>query len=121
MYNIIMNEQKQFTAEYTPEAKQQLFELDIKNRTKIIEAIRTFEFIGINYKNLNNLSNGLFEIKPKDVRAYFMYDNTRKRIIIVGFITLKKTQKAPKLFMEQARRNIEKYLQNLEVSQCNIK
>jgi len=47
-----------------------------------------------------------------------MYDKTRRRIIIVGFITLKKTQKAPKQYKEQAIRNIEKYLNNMESETC---
>ena len=112
------NEQKQFIAELTPEAEKQLLELDTKYRIRIAEAIRTFEYVGLHYKNINDLGNGLFEIKPSDVRAYFMYDKTRRRIIIVGFITLKKTQKAPKQYKEQAIRNIEKYLNKMESETC---
>ncbi len=63
------------------------------------------------YKNLNDLHNGLFEIKPKGVRAYFMYHPKVRRIIIVGLIVLKKTQKAPHRNIKQARSNIEKYLE----------
>ena len=108
-------EQRQFTAELTPEAEQQLMELSAENRVKIAEAIKIFELVGLYYKNLNDLGGGLFEIKPRGVRAYFMYDPNRRRIIIVGFITLKKTQEAPKRYMEQARRNIEKYLKKPEM------
>jgi len=52
----------------------------------------------------------LFEIKPKGVRAYFKYE--KNRIIIIGFITLKKTQKAPQRYIEQAIINIKNYLEN---------
>ena len=90
-------------------------ELEIKYRVRISEAIKTFEYVGLKYKNINNLGNGLFEIKPSEVRAYFMYDTVRKKIIIVGFITLKKTQKAPKQYKEQAIRNIQKYLNSTEL------
>ena len=62
---------KQFTAELTDEAEEQLFALSVDNRVKIAEAIRTFENVGTQYKNINDLGNGLFEIKPKKVRAYF--------------------------------------------------
>lgn len=110
-----MKDGKQFTAILTDEAEQQLMELSAENRTKIAEAIRAFELVGTFYKNINDLGDGLFEIKPRGVRAYFMYDPTRRRIIIVGFITLKKTQEAPKRYMEQARRNIERYLKQQEV------
>ncbi|MDD3436959.1 MAG: type II toxin-antitoxin system RelE/ParE family toxin [Candidatus Gastranaerophilales bacterium] len=99
---------KQFTAEYTDEAMEQYNKLDFKDQAKILEAISTFEQIGINYKNLNSLGNGLFEIKPKGVRAYFKY--AENKIIIIGFITLKKTQKAPKRYIKQAITNIENYI-----------
>lgn len=99
---------KQFTAEYTDEAIEQYEELNYENQAKILEAIQTFELIGIKYKNINSLGDGLFEIKPKGVRAYFKYE--KNRIIIIGFITLKKTQKAPKRYIEQAIINIKNYL-----------
>lgn len=106
-----MNLEKQFTAEYLPEADKQLLELSAENREKIISAIEAFELIGTGYKNLNDLGGGLFEIKPKGVRAYFMYDYNRRRVIIIGFIVLKKTQKAPERYKEQARKLITAYLE----------
>jgi len=110
-----MSEQK-FTAEYTKEAVVQLKELEYTNREKIVEAIGLFEQVGILYKNINDLGDGLFEIKPKGVRAYFMYDPTRRKIIIIGFVCLKKTQKAPKQYIKQARINIKNYIKELEVN-----
>ena len=109
-------QEPQFTAEYTDEAKIQLRELAYENREKIVEAIGLFELVGTKYKNINDLGDGLFEIKPKGVRAYFMYDPTRRKIIIVGFICLEKTQKAPKQYMKQARINIRNYIKELEVN-----
>lgn len=107
-----------FTAEYTLEAKEQLADLAKPERKKIVEAIYTFELIGTAYKSINNLGDGLFEVKPKGVRAYFMYDKTRRRIIIIGFICLKKTQEAPKRYILQARQNIEKYLKERNSLKC---
>jgi phage-related protein len=109
-----MTNNKQFTAELTEEAEEQLLALSDENRTKIADAIRTFENVGTYYKNINDLGNGLFEIKPKGVRAYFMYDHNRRRIIIVGLIVLKTTQKAPTRYIKQARNNIERYLNQQE-------
>ena len=65
-------------------------------------------------KNINSLDYDLYEIKPSGVRAYFRYDKKRRRIIIIRFICLKKTQKAPKQYMKQAVRNIERYLKDME-------
>ncbi len=109
-----MNEEKLFIAEYTPEAVEQFMELDTDNQDKILSAIKTFELLGTKYKNINQLDYDLFEIKPKGVRAYFQYDKDRRKIIIIGFITLKKTQKAPKRYMKQALTNIKNYKRSLE-------
>lgn len=108
-----MNDTKLFTAEYTNEAVNQLYELDETNQDKILAAIKAFEILGIKYKNIRQLDYDLFELKPKGVRAYFQYDTDRRRIIIIGFITLKKTQKAPKQYMKQALRNINNYKRSL--------
>lgn len=115
-----MTNMKQFTAEYLPEALMQLSELAPENRVKIVEAIKTFELVGTVYKNLNDLGDGLFEIKPKGVRAYFMYDYNRRCVIVIGFISLKTTQKAPPRYMKQARKLITNYLEQerKELEQC---
>ena len=109
-----MSYRKIFTAEYTPEAIHQYYELDEANQDKILSAIKSFEILGTKYKNIKQLDYDLFEIKPKGVRAYFQYDEDRKRIIIIGFITLKKTQKAPKRYMKQALSNIKNYKRSLK-------
>ena len=103
-----------FVAEYTQEAKNQISSLPKKERKKIIEAIATFELVGTEYKNIRNLGDGLFEIKPKGVRAYFMYDKNRQAIIIIGFVCLKKTKEAPLRYMKQARQNIINYMENVK-------
>lgn len=109
----MLKQEKLFIAEYTKEALKQFSELDIDNQDKILSAIKSFEILGIKYKNINDLGNELFEIKPKGVRAYFQYDKER-RIIIIGFITLKKTQKAPKRYIKQALENIKNYKKELK-------
>lgn len=101
--------EKKFTAEFTNEALEQYSELDADNQDKILGAIRSFELLGTDYKNINKLDYDLYEIKPTGVRAYFRYDENRRKIIIIGLICLKKTQKAPKRYMKQAVRNIENY------------
>ena len=95
-----------YTAILVDEAIEQLNNLDKASRNKIIKAMRIFESEGENAKNSRILSDGLFEIKADNVRAYFKYFGDK--IIIVGLIVLKKSQKAPKRFIEQAVRNIRK-------------
>jgi len=64
--------------------------------------------VGTAYKNINSLGDGLYEIKPKGVRAYFKYAGNR--IIIIGIVVLKKTQKAPPKYKKQAVINIDRYI-----------
>ncbi len=95
-----------YKAFFADEAVEQLNNLDKVSRNKILRGIRTFEAEGTNARNSKYLGLDLFEIKVDNVRAYFKYvDN---KIIIIGLIVLKKSQKAPKRFIEQALRNIEK-------------
>ena len=101
--------ERSFTAEYTDEALQQLEQLDDIEYEKITKAIYIFEHVGTRYKNINDLGDGLFELKPDNVRAYFKY--VKGKIIIIGFIVLKKTQKAPKRYIKQANKNIDMYLE----------
>lgn len=79
-----------FETKYTKEALAQLDELEEPEFKKILKAIYIFERVGTKYKCINDLGNGL--------------------LIIIGVIVLKKTQKAPKRYIEQALKNIEQYL-----------
>lgn len=97
-----------YKAEYTDEALFQFGKLEKADKKKIIKAISIFEEVGTDYKNINDLGNGLFEIKPDNIRAYFKY--YKDKIIIIGFITLKKTQKAPQRYIQQAIKNIGNYI-----------
>ena len=111
-FYILEEQEKLFVAEYTDEAEKQLYALEYLYRERITTAIEIFEGIGTKYKNINDLGNGLFEIKPQDVRAYFKYHPDRRRIIIIGFVCLKKSQKAPKQNIKQAHKNIDNYVNN---------
>lgn len=105
---------KEFEAEFTEQALEQLEQLTDTDARKILKAINIFEQVGTKYKYINDLGNGLFELKPDKVRAYFKY--AKNKIIIIGLIVLKKTQKAPARYIEQAHRNIDKYIQeNMEL------
>lgn len=111
-FYILEEQEKLFVAEYTDEAEKQLYALEDLYRERITTAIEIFEGIGTKYKNINDLGNGLFEIKPQDVRAYFKYHPDRRRIIIIGLVCLKKSQKAPKQNIKQAHKNIDNYVNN---------
>lgn len=95
-----------FIIVYADEALEQLTKLEIVSKKKIFRAIEVFKTLGKEARNSRDLGNGLWEIKADNVRAYFMYE--QEKVIIIGLIALKKTRKAPKKFIDQAIKNIEK-------------
>lgn len=96
---------------YADEAVGQLNQLDKSSRNKILKAIDIFEQFGKEAKNSRNLKNGLWEFRADNIRAYFKY--YKDKIIIIGLIVLKKTQKAPERFIQQAIKNIEKVINDI--------
>ncbi|MBE7708922.1 MAG: hypothetical protein E7Z93_00570 [Cyanobacteria bacterium SIG32] len=100
--------EKQFIAKYTAEAENELKSLDKQNLKRALRTVATFEQVGkdgVNSRPLNK--EGLFELKSDKVRIYFMYHENS--IVIIGLVTLKKTQKAPERYKEIAMTRIEKY------------
>lgn len=100
-----------FTARYTPEAEKDLKNLDRQNLKRALRTVAIFEKLGkdgVDSRPLNN--QGLFEMKCDKVRIYFMYHENN--IIIIGLVTLKKTQKAPERYKTAAIANIEKYIRS---------
>ena len=117
---------KQFTAIYTKEAENELKNLDKQNQKRVLRTVAVFEQLGKNGINSRPLNKeGLFELKSDKVRIYFMYQENS--IIIIGLITLKKTQKAPERYKEIAINRIKKaksdYLKNgqfcIDGNDCN--
>ena len=103
--------EKQFVAKYTPEAEQDLKSLDKQDLKRALRTVGIFEYLGkdgVNSRPLNKY--GLFEMKCDKVRIYFMYHENN--IIIIGLVTLKKTQKAPERYKIEAMTNIEKYIRS---------
>jgi phage-related protein len=97
---------------YADEASEQLNTLEKSYRNKALRAIEVFSELGSQAGNSKPLRDGLFEIKADKVRVYFKY--FENKIIIVGIIVLKKTQKAPERYIEQALRNINKTIKELQ-------
>ncbi|OGI00582.1 MAG: hypothetical protein A2Y25_07495 [Candidatus Melainabacteria bacterium GWF2_37_15] len=97
-----------FQVKLTKEAVEQLHDLDKSSRNKVLEEYRVIEEIGLEkITDKKQLEKGLYEIRTDNIRSLFGY--RQKQIIIVGLIFVKKTQKTPKRFIEQAKRNIDKY------------
>lgn len=102
---------KKYTAKYAPEAEEQFSKLQKTEQKKLFKAVALFEFLGVEAKNTKHLDGDLFEFKVDKLRAYFKY--FENKIIIIGIVVLKKTQKAPSRYIEQAKKNIERYIKEV--------
>lgn len=105
--------EKQFCAEYTPEAEKDLKKLDKQDLKRVFRTVAIFEQLGreaVNSRPLNK--EGLFELKCDKIRIYFMY--YKNNIIIIGLVVLKKTQKAPERYKLQATASIKKYIRSYD-------
>ena len=94
-----------FEVNLTDEAREQLFNLDKNSVKKAVKDYKKFEVYGDKGVNSRPLGLGLFEIKTDNIRSIYSYENNK--IIIVGVVFMKKTQKTPKAMIEQAIKNIE--------------
>lgn len=103
MFEIILSE----------EAKEQFYKLDKISYKKVFKDFEKFEKLGSEAVDSKNLTKGLWEIRTDNIRTYYSYAGNK--IIIVGLIVLKKSQKAPKRFIEQAIRNIQKTREELNL------
>lgn len=85
---------------------QKEFESLSKAQQKIIkedyEIIRTK---GIEYVKTRYLAPKLFEIKTKDLRSLFKYEE--KQIIIIGLIYEKNSQKTPNYYIKLAQKRLK--------------
>ncbi|MDD3436817.1 MAG: type II toxin-antitoxin system RelE/ParE family toxin [Candidatus Gastranaerophilales bacterium] len=92
----------------TEEAKNDLDELGFIERKKVFKAIDIIEHVDIMAVKTRPLTNKLFEIKTDNVRSIFAY--SKDKIIIIGLIFVKKTQKTPIKFIDKANRILKEYM-----------
>ncbi len=97
---------------FTNTAEKQISELDRASKKKILKAFGLFEAGGPDKVETRRLDKQIWEIKADNVRAYYGYCNNESAVVLL--VVLKKTKKAPKRFIEQANRLLEKYIKELE-------
>ena len=78
------------------EQNQQLL---LKNEYDIIENR------GIEFVKVKHLQNKIFEIKTKEIRSLFKYKSGK--IILIGVVFVKKTQKTPKEIIKLAKQRLK--------------
>lgn len=94
-----------FNVEKLKEAQKEFDSLS-KQRQKILdEDYKTIQIKGIEYVKTRYLAPKLFEIKTKDLRSLFKYEEGQ--IIIIGLIYEKDSQKAPNYYIKLAQKRLK--------------
>ena len=83
-----------FTVEKLPQAKAEIESLE-KSQKDMLEADYTkIQEQGIEFVRVRPIQKDIFEIKTNELRSLFKY--SAGKIIVVGVVFVKKTQKTPK-------------------------
>lgn len=101
------NSSMRFEVVLTRQARKEFEALTPEQRISVGSDYETIRDKGIEFVKRRFLQNDLFEIKTNDVRSLFEYE--KDRIIIVGLVYVKKSQKAPQRFVGIAKKRIKEH------------
>jgi len=94
-----------FKVERLKEAEKEFERLSKTQQKILIEDYDIITAKGIEYVKTRYLAPKLFEIKTKDLRSLFKYEEGQ--IIIVGLIYEKNSQKAPNYYIKLAQKRLK--------------
>lgn len=94
-----------FKVEKLDAAEKEISELEPRQRELLLEDYKKIESQGIEFVLVKHLKNKVFEIKTNEIRSLFKYQ--QGKIIVVGVVFVKKTQKTPKEKLKLAKQRFE--------------
>lgn len=94
-----------FKVEKLKEAQKEFDSLSAKQQCLLTEDYNLINTKGIEYVKTRYLAPKLFEIKTKDLRSLFKYEEGQ--IIIIGLIYEKDSQKAPNYYIKLAQKRLK--------------
>lgn len=94
-----------FNVEKLKEAQKEFDSLFKKQQEILNEDYSIIQAKGIEYVKTRYLAPKLFEIKTKDLRSLFKYEEGQ--IIIIGLIYEKNSQKAPNYYIKLAQKRLK--------------
>ena len=97
-----------FDVKLTENALEELNTLEKTDRNKVLKAFDIIINVDINAVNTKPLTTKIYEIKADKARCLYVYSDNR--IIIVGVIFIKKTQKTPKIMIAKAENVLKEYI-----------
>ena len=94
-----------FTVEKLPQAQAEIDSLE-QSQKDILEADYTkIREQGIEFVRVKPIQNDIFEIKTNELRSLFKYKEGK--IIVVGVVFVKKSQKTPKEKIKLAKKRLK--------------
>jgi len=94
-----------FTVEKLPQAKAEIESLEQSQQELLRNEYSKIETQGIEFVRVKPLQKDIFEIKSNELRSLFKY--SAGKIIVVGVVFVKKTQKTPKDKIKLAKQRLQ--------------
>ena len=94
-----------FTVEKLPQAEAEIEALEKSQQDLLRNEYSKIETQGIEFVRIRPLQKDIFEIKSNELRSLFKY--TAGKIIVIGVVFVKKTQKTPKDKIKLAKQRLK--------------
>ncbi len=101
LYYIIMK----FKVEKLPQAEAEIKDLEESQQKLLSDEYSKIETQGIEFVRVKPIQKDIFEIKSNELRSLFKYQ--AGKIIVVGVVFVKKTQKTPKKKIKLAKQRLK--------------
>ena len=102
-----------FTVERLPQAKAEIEFLEQAQKDLLKIEYQKIEQQGIEFVKVKPLQKKIYEIKSNELRSLFKYKEGR--IIVIGVVFVKKTQKTPKETIKLAEKRLYAAFEPLRV------
>jgi phage-related protein len=93
-----------FIVEKLPQAEAEIASLELSQQDLLRNEYSKIETQGIEFVRIKPLQKDIFEIKSNELRSLFKYK--AGKIIVVGVVFVKKTQKTPKDKIKLAKQRL---------------
>ncbi len=94
-----------FRIEKLKAVTEEISKLDQNQQNLLRAEYEIIETKGIEFVKVKLLQNKIFEIKTKEIRSLFKYKSGK--IILIGVVFVKKTQKTPKEIIKLAKQRLK--------------
>lgn len=94
-----------FKVEKLPQAEAEIKNLEESQQKLLSDEYAKIETQGIEFVRVKPLQKEIFEIKTNELRSLFKYK--AGKIIVVGVVFVKKTQKTPKKKIKLAKKRLK--------------